>query len=97
MTSLTAVSTASTETPIVALILDGGLPAIPSDVLKRIQSKSYLELCELLPERTEGALIPPITGGGIWSPPFLRQLAGLDQLSCFHCAKRPHLLSLIHI
>ena len=59
MTSLTAVSTASTETPIVALILDGGLPAIPSDVLKRIQSKSYVELCELLPERIQESFLNP--------------------------------------
>ena len=56
-TNTTAVST--TEKPIAGLVLGGGLPAIPSDILKRIQSKSYVELSELLPERIRESFLYP--------------------------------------
>ena len=49
----------STEKPIAGLVLGGGLPAIPSDILKRIQSKSYVELSELLPERIQESFLYP--------------------------------------
>ena len=32
------------------LVLGGGLPAIPADIMKRVEDNSYVELSELLPE-----------------------------------------------
>ena len=62
-TNTTAASTpntvSSTKKPIAGLVLGGGLPAIPSDILKRIQSKSYMELSELLPERIQESFLYP--------------------------------------
>ena len=61
----TAVSTtsssnnATTEKPTAGLVLGGGLPSIPSDIMKRIQSKSYVELSELLPERIQESFLYP--------------------------------------
>lgn len=41
------------------LVLGGGLPAIPADIVKRVADNSYIELSELLPERIQEASLYP--------------------------------------
>lgn len=41
------------------LVLGGGLPAIPADIMKRVAENSYVELSELLPEKIQEASLFP--------------------------------------
>ena len=41
------------------LVLGGGLPSIPADILRRIQKNSYVELSELLPEKIQESFLYP--------------------------------------
>ena len=41
------------------LVLGGGLPAIPADIMKRVADNSYIELSELLPEKIQEASLYP--------------------------------------
>ena len=41
------------------LVLGGGLPAIPADILKKVADNSYIELSEFLPEMIQEASLYP--------------------------------------
>ena len=45
--------------PQMGLVLGGGLPSIPADLLQRIQKKQYVELMEFLPERIQESFLFP--------------------------------------
>ena len=45
------------------LVLGGGLPAIPADIMKRVEDNSYVELSELLPEKIQEAFLYPDSKG----------------------------------
>jgi hypothetical protein len=45
--------------PQMGLVLGGGLPSIPADLLQRIRKKQYVELTEFLPERIQESFLFP--------------------------------------
>ena len=45
--------------PAQGLVLGGGLPTIPAEILSRIHKNSYVELSELLPEKIQESFLYP--------------------------------------